>query len=113
MITHFIAVPQFSADPKLVATHIVEPLLDSHGPRAGAVQVLNQLMEMVMIRHRIEDVEQDVVLPPVKQEAVLLDLDPFVIKSFNALQANFVLNAVDSERKDQVKFFRFQICGQV
>ena len=102
MITHFIAVPQFSADPKLVATHVVEPLLDPQGPRAGSVQVLNQLMETVMIRHRIEDVEQDVVLPPVKQEAILLDLDPFVIKSFNALQAGLILNAVDSERKDQV-----------
>jgi hypothetical protein len=52
MITHFIAVPQFAADPKLVQTHIVEPLLDRRGPRFGAIQVLTQVMEMIMIRHR-------------------------------------------------------------
>jgi hypothetical protein len=52
MITHFVAVPQFRADPKLMASHIVEPLLDGTGPRAGSIQVLNQVMEMIMIRHR-------------------------------------------------------------
>ena len=52
MIAHFIAVPQFYADPRLVATHVVEPLLDGTGPRPGSIQVLNQVMEMNMIRHR-------------------------------------------------------------
>ena len=52
MIAHFIAVPQFHADPKLVASHVIEPLLDGTGPRPGSIQVLNQVMEMVMIRHR-------------------------------------------------------------
>lgn len=52
MITHFIAVPQFAADPKLVQTHIIEPLLDRCGPRFGAITVLTQVMEITMIRHR-------------------------------------------------------------
>ena len=52
MIAHFVAVPQFYADPKLVASHVIEPLLDSTGPRAGSIQVLIQVMEMIMIRHR-------------------------------------------------------------
>ena len=52
MIAHFIAVPQFHAEPKLVASHVIEPLLDGTGPRPGSIQVLNQVMEMNMIRHR-------------------------------------------------------------
>jgi len=52
MIGHFIAVPQFSADQKLITTHVVDPLLDRNGPRFGATKVLSQVMEMVMIRHR-------------------------------------------------------------
>ncbi len=102
MITHFIAVPQFNADCTLISTHVTEPLLDPCGPRRGAIQVLNQVMEMVMIRHRVEDVEKAVILPPVSHEIVLLDLDPYVVKSFNALQAAIIVNAIDSQRTDQV-----------
>jgi hypothetical protein len=52
MITHFIALPHFNADPKLMSNSVIDPLLAPVGPRPGAIQVLNQVMEMVMIRHR-------------------------------------------------------------
>lgn len=52
MVTHFISVPQFGADSKLMNTHVIEPLLNPQGPRPGAILVLNQVMEMAMIRHR-------------------------------------------------------------
>lgn len=51
MITHFLKVPHFAANPK-VLHHLIMPLLDSEGPRPGSIQVLMQVMNMVMIRHQ-------------------------------------------------------------
>ncbi|KAJ3576884.1 hypothetical protein NP233_g125 [Leucocoprinus birnbaumii] len=105
MITHFVAVPHFIANPKLMSTHLRDPLMDKDGPRPGSIQVLNQVMEMIMIRHRVEDVEKDIMLPPVMHESILLDLDPAVVKSYNALQATIAINAIDSQRTDQDYMF--------
>lgn len=52
---------------------------------------------------RIEDVERDVVLPPLKQDIVWLDLDDFSKKSYNAMQAIIAVNAIDSQRVDVVR----------
>ncbi len=103
MITHFIAVPHFIANPSLLRTHIRDPLMDKAGPKPGAADVLLQVMQMVMIRHQIDDIEKDITLPPVVQESILLDLDPMVVKSYNALQATIAINAIDSQRTDQVR----------
>ena len=51
---------------------------------------------------RIEDVERDVVLPPLKQDIAWLDLDDFSRKSYNAMQAIIAINAIDTQRVDVV-----------
>lgn len=121
-----------SEGTRLFNESVVGSLFGETGPQLRAVQVLKQVMGSVMIRHRyvmllhssvpshpkadvwrayswigefrIEDVERDekAILPPLKQETVLLDLDPLAITSYNAFQAIIAINAVDSERVDQV-----------
>jgi hypothetical protein len=52
MIGAFLAVPSFHADPKIFGLHVSTPLCNPRGPRPGAIEVLSQVMQMVMVRHR-------------------------------------------------------------
>lgn len=52
--------------------------------------------------------EDDVLLPPVTHESVLLDLDPLVVRSYNAMQATIAINAIDSQRTDQVALLAYE-----
>lgn len=105
MISDFLAVPQFHSDLKLFGSHVSAPLCDHRGPRVGAVKVLSQVMEMVMIRHRIEDVEEEVVLPPMRHAPIYMDLDAYAAMSYNAMQASIAINAIDSQREGQDYIF--------
>lgn len=51
MMTHFLGVPHFTANPKML-NEVIDPLMDHSGPRHGAIQVLTRVMSMIMIRHR-------------------------------------------------------------
>lgn len=105
MMITFLQIPRFSTETGLFRTHVVHSLFGTNGPHPGAIQVLTQVMNSIMIRHQIQDIETDVSLPSLTQETVLLDLDPLAVRSYNALQAAITINAVDSERKDQDYLF--------
>ncbi|EGO21281.1 hypothetical protein SERLADRAFT_452413 [Serpula lacrymans var. lacrymans S7.9] len=105
MIRTFLAVPQFYSVSSLFDDTVIAPLLGAHGPLPGAITVLSQVMQSVMVRHQVEDVEKDVVLPPMKHEIIYMDLDPYAVKSYNALQASIAINAIDSQRTDQDYLF--------
>ncbi|GJE96414.1 DEAD/DEAH box helicase [Phanerochaete sordida] len=99
LISSFLRIPRFAADAKLYASSVVAPLMDAGGPRPGALQVLTQVMQSTMIRHRIQDIEREVLLPTLHQETVLLDLDPVAVRTYNVLQASIAVNLVTSERE--------------
>ncbi|KAJ3894949.1 hypothetical protein GG344DRAFT_39846 [Lentinula edodes] len=104
MISQFIGV-KFLADGQVIRTHIKDALFTEKGPLPGGVDILVQIMREMMIRHQISDVEKEITLPKLTQESVLLDLDPLMTISYNALQAGIALNAIDSERKDRDYLF--------
>ena len=116
MVSSFLNVSRFAVEDKLFETRIINSLMDEAGPKPGSIQVLTQVMESAMIRHRyvsfdhdepqsegehiyrIEDIEKEIVLPTLHQETVLLDMDPLGVKTYNVLQAIVAINAVTSER---------------
>ena len=52
MISSFLEVPQFAAGSKVFNSAVISTLLNSTGPRPGSIQVLTQVMEGMMLRHR-------------------------------------------------------------
>ncbi|THV03958.1 hypothetical protein K435DRAFT_714928 [Dendrothele bispora CBS 962.96] len=104
MIAHFVGM-RFLTDSQLVKSHLMDALFDGKGPRPGAIRMLVQLMQAVMIRHKINDVEKEIVLPRLEHERIYLDLSTFAAMSYNALQAAIAINAVDSERRDEDYMF--------
>ncbi|KZS89961.1 hypothetical protein SISNIDRAFT_488820 [Sistotremastrum niveocremeum HHB9708] len=100
MMTHFLKLPQFSAEPKSFLSIVVEPLLRKSGNGFGSVTILKQVMEQFMIRHSVREIEAEVQLPPLQKRVVSLDLDMISQKTYNVLQSSIAVNAIDSERKD-------------
>ncbi|KAI0819002.1 SNF2 family N-terminal domain-containing protein [Irpex lacteus] len=98
MLVYFLEGPRFASEPSLFTSHVIDPLMYRTGALPGSVRVLRQVMESVMIRHRVEDIENEVTLPPLQQETILLDMDPYAVMTYNVMQSSVVINAVDSER---------------
>ncbi|KAI0739836.1 hypothetical protein C8Q80DRAFT_1274868 [Daedaleopsis nitida] len=91
----------FASDPKASSTLIVNPLswFSSDGPWPGHTAVLTHVMASVVVRHRYEDVEQELRLLFLQPHTVLLDMDMYAVKTYNLIQATIAISAVDSERK--------------
>lgn len=77
-----------------------------HGSKSrGSAACLRTTLEGIMIKHRLSDVEKNVVLPPLNQSIVKLEpclLDKLTLNLFNIM---VITNAVASERKDVDYFF--------
>lgn len=85
-------------DMALWSQHVMQP---RHGSKShGNMECLKSTLEGMIIRHRPEDVEQDVTLPPLYQNVVYLDGSIQDKLSLNMFSMMIVSNAVTSERKD-------------
>lgn len=85
-------------DIALWSQHVMQP---RHGSKShGNMDCLRSTLEGMIIRHRPEDVEQDVTLPPLYQSAVHLEGSIQDKLSLNMFSMMIVSNAVTSERKD-------------
>lgn len=52
MMIAFLQIPNFAAEPHLFSSHVVRSLFGANGPQPGAIQVLTQVMNSIMIRHQ-------------------------------------------------------------
>jgi hypothetical protein len=78
--------------------HVMQP---RHGPKCtGNMDCLRSTLEGMIIRHRPEDVEKDVTLPPLYETPIYLDGSIQDKMSLNMFSMMIVSNAVTSERKD-------------
>ena len=102
MLSDFLGVLPFAAEPDSFSRLVVNGLMGEHGPLPGSTRVLEQVMSANMVRHRVADIEKYVRLPPLQEEVVLLDLEEYGQMTYNVLLSFVVVNAVDSERKDMV-----------
>ncbi|CZT05426.1 related to DNA repair protein rad8 [Rhynchosporium agropyri] len=77
-----------------------------HGSKSrGNLDCLRATLEGMIIRHRQEDIELEVTLPPLHQKHVFLEGSLYNKLSLNTFSMMIIGNAVTSERKDADYFF--------
>lgn len=77
---------------------------DNKGRRRN-VTGLRTLLESIIVRHTIEDIEIDLSLPPLHNQVVYLEPSFYDKLSINLFSAVLVTNAVTSERSDEDYMF--------
>ncbi|KAG8863073.1 hypothetical protein FRB96_009253 [Tulasnella sp. 330] len=107
MIGGFHEIQSWSSDEKaLFKDNVVAPLCASTPEKHwSSVQVLQRMLEEVIIRHRKEDIEAELVLPPLDHQIVRLGMDAYQAITYNVIQSLVVVNAIDSERCGKDYFF--------
>ncbi|KAF9967242.1 hypothetical protein BGZ70_010276 [Mortierella alpina] len=114
----FLHLRPYGHDKDLFAKVIQKPLVEHHNISTGvmegkfwsletltSVSRLRHLMDRVMVRNKVTDVERDVTLPPLYERIVRLDLEYFQVLAINCQIALIQANAVLTERVDQDYFF--------
>ncbi|CAO3575155.1 unnamed protein product [Mortierella alpina] len=114
----FLHLRPYCHDKDLFSKVIQKPLVEHHNISTGvmedkywsletlsSVSRLRYLMDRVLVRNKVADVERDVTLPPLYERIVRLDLEYFQVLAINCQIALIQANAVLTERVDQDYFF--------
>jgi hypothetical protein len=75
------------------------------GMRAGTMACIRNIFQLLIIRHRPEDVEKSVALPPLWHKQIYLEPRYSEKLSINLFLAQLAVNAVTSERTDKDYMF--------
>ncbi|PWW77526.1 hypothetical protein C7212DRAFT_277475 [Tuber magnatum] len=71
----------------------------------GSTDCVRSILQRIMIRHRLKDIEKDITLPPLYHTPVYLEPGFFERLSMNLFLGGIASNAVTSERVDQDYMF--------
>lgn len=106
IITRFLKAPPWANSPGSDHANWSRYLapFDNSGRRRN-VTGLRALLESVMVRHTIEDIEADLTLPPLHNRVTYLEPSFHDKLSINLFNAVLVTNAVTSERTDEDYMF--------
>ncbi|AOA61157.1 Putative DNA-dependent ATPase [Komagataella phaffii CBS 7435] len=102
LITKFLNVPLWSNDPKAWNQQVVRPFISKcFNSELQLFQILNSLM----VRHSVTEVEDQVDLPPLVHDVVLIEPGYYNRISVNLFTSLLATNAVTSERTDRDYMF--------
>ncbi|EPS45283.1 hypothetical protein H072_733 [Dactylellina haptotyla CBS 200.50] len=92
LVTHFLKLPPWDNKKVRWPSKVAD---------AVSTGLLRSVLERVMIRHRIEDIEREVALPPLHQKFVYVQPGFYEKLTLNLFLAQLATNEVTSERTDQ------------
>lgn len=97
IISNFMKIEPWNSKPKIWNESIVKPMIQN---QFGIDLQLEDLLNTIIVRHTINDVESDIKLPKLHHKPVFLQPSFFDQLSINLFVSVLATNAVTSERKD-------------
>lgn len=97
IVGSFLNVEPYYTKPKLWAALVSKPLSEN---KFGAIQGLSNLLNNIVVRHSLSEVDKDLKLPKLHHIPVFLKPSYHNILAINLFTAVLAVNAVSSERTD-------------
>lgn len=97
IIGNFLKIEPWYSKPKLWSESVIKPMEQN---QFGIDLQLEELLDTIIVRHTINDVESDIKLPQLHHKPVFLKPSFFDQLSINLFVGVLATNAVTSERKD-------------